>query len=235
MTFINQLTFTELREAFEAEAQEIKKPALLLSAAVPVGPDNIKAGYDVPAVATYLDFINLMAYDFHGKWERETGHNAPLYSPQSDSQYQKQLNVEHSANLWVKLGAPKEKLVIGMPTYGRSFTLSNTAKYGVHSPASGGGKEGIYTKESGFLAYYEICELLNNGASYVWDDEMKVPYVVHGDQWIGFDDEKAIRNKMKWIKENGFAGAMVWTIDMDDFTGTICGGKVKFPLIGAMR
>jgi chitinase len=103
-----------------------------------------------------LDFINLMAYDFHGKWERETGHNAPLHSPSSDSQYQKQLNVEHAANLWVKLGAPKEKLVIGMPTYGRSFTLSNTAKFGVHSPASGGGKEGIYTKESGFLAYYEV-------------------------------------------------------------------------------
>ncbi|KAJ3624357.1 hypothetical protein MTP99_017991 [Tenebrio molitor] len=229
------LLLKELREAFEAEAQEIKKPSLLLSAAVPVGPDNIKAGYDVPAVASYLDFINLMAYDFHGKWERETGHNAPLHSPSSDSQYQKQLNVEHAANLWVKLGAPKEKLVIGMPTYGRSFTLSNTAKFGVHSPASGGGKEGIYTKESGFLAYYEVCEMLHNGATYIWDEEMKVPYVVNGDQWIGFDDEKSIRHKMKWIKDNGFAGAMVWTIDMDDFTGTVCGGEVKYPLIGAMR
>ncbi|CAH0564615.1 unnamed protein product [Brassicogethes aeneus] len=225
----------ELREAFEAEAQEIKKPTLLLTAAVPVGPDNIKAGYDVPAVASYLDFINLMAYDFHGKWERETGHNAPLYSPNSDSQYQKQLNVEHAANLWVKLGAPKEKMVIGMPTYGRSFTLQNANKFGVHSAASGGGKEGVYTKEGGFLAYYEICEKLQNGASYVWDEEMKVPYAIDGDQWIGFDDEKSIRYKMKWIKENSFGGAMVWTIDMDDFTGTVCGGEVKYPLIGAMR
>lgn len=51
---------TELREAFEAESQEFKRPRLLLSAAVPVGPDNINGGYDVPAVASYLDFINLM-------------------------------------------------------------------------------------------------------------------------------------------------------------------------------
>ncbi|KAL1130578.1 hypothetical protein AAG570_011824, partial [Ranatra chinensis] len=228
------LLLKELREAFEAEAQEVKKPRLLLSAAVPVGPDNVRGGYDVPAVAGYLDFINLMAYDFHGKWERETGHNAPLYAPSSDSEWRKQLSVTAAADMWTRLGAPKEKLIIGMPTYGRTFTLS-TPKSGVNSPASGGGKAGEFTKEAGFLAYYEICEMLRNGAAYVWDDEMKVPYCITGDQWIGFDDEKSIRYKMKWLKEKGFGGAMVWTIDMDDFKGEICGNNVKYPLIGAIR
>nr|ARE59262.1 chitinase 7 [Sogatella furcifera] len=228
------LLLKELREAFEAEAQEVKKPRLLLTAAVPVGPDNVRGGYDVPAVASYLDFINLMAYDFHGKWERETGHNAPLYAPSTDSEWRKQLSVEHAASMWVRLGAPKDKLIIGMPTYGRTFTLANTAQFTVNSPASGGGKAGEYTKEGGFLAYYEVCEMLRNGASYVWDDEMKVPYAVQGDQWVGFDDERSIRRKMGWIKENGYGGAMVWTVDMDGFTGTICGGDVKYPLIGAI-
>lgn len=229
------LLLKELREAFEAESQEVKKPRLLLTAAVPVGPDNVKSGYDVPAVASYLDFINLMAYDFHGKWERETGHNAPLHSPSSDSEWRKQLCVENAANMWVRLGAPKDKLVIGMPTYGRTFTLSNPKVYKVNSPASGGGKAGEFTKEGGFLAYYEICEVLRKGATYIWDDEMKVPYLIDGDQWVGFDDERSIRHKMKWIKQNGYGGAMVWTVDMDDFTGKICGGDVKYPLIGAMR
>lgn len=54
-----------------------------------------------------------MAYDFHGKWEKETGHNAPLYAPSTDSEWRKQLSVDHAAHLWVKLGAPKEKLIIG--------------------------------------------------------------------------------------------------------------------------
>lgn len=45
-------SISELREAFEAEAQEVKKPRLMLTAAVPVGPDNIKGGYDVPAVSS---------------------------------------------------------------------------------------------------------------------------------------------------------------------------------------
>ncbi|BET02278.1 chitinase [Nesidiocoris tenuis] len=228
------LLLKELREAFEAEAQEVKKPRLMLSAAVPVGPDNVRGGYDVPAVAGYLDFINLMAYDFHGKWERETGHNAPLYAPSSDSEWRKQLSVSAAAEMWTRLGAPKEKLIIGMPTYGRTFTLAGP-KNTVNSPASGGGKAGEYTKESGFLAYYEVCEMLRADATYVWDDEMKVPYCIQGDQWVGFDDERSIRHKMKWIKENGFGGAMVWTVDMDDFTGTICGNNVKYPLIGAIR
>jgi chitinase len=225
----------ELREAFEYEAEETNNERLLLSAAVPVGPDNIRDGYDVPSVGKHLDFINLMAYDFHGKWEKQAGHNAPLYAPSSDSEWRKQLSVSFAAQMWTKLGAPKEKLVIGMPTYGRSFTLSDPDQYIVNSAAKDGGTAGEYTKEGGFLAYYEICEMLLQGASYVWDDEMQVPYLVQGDQWVGFDDERAIRNKMDWIKSNGFAGAMVWTVDMDDFNGTVCGSGVKYPLIGAIR
>ncbi len=228
-------TLKELRQAFEFEAEETGNPRLLLTAAVPVGPDNVRGGYNVPEVAKWLDFINLMAYDFHGKWEKQAGHNAPLYAPSSDSEWRKQLSVSFAAKMWMRLGTPKEKLVIGMPTYGRSFTLTDRRNYIVNSPAKDGGKAGTFTREAGFLSYYEVCQMLLDGASYIWDDEMKVPYLVKGDQWVGFDDERSIRNKMKWIKTNGFAGAMVWSVDMDDFNGTICGSGVKYPLIGAMR
>ncbi len=84
--------------------------------------------------------------------------------------------------------------------------------------------------------FFQICEILNSGtAKYVWDNEMKVPYLVSDDQWVGFDDERSIRNKMNWIKSEGYSGAMVWSVDMDDFTGTVCPGGHKYPLIGAMR
>jgi len=103
----------ELHEAFEFESEETGNERLLLSAAVPVGPDNVRGGYDVPAVSKYLDFINLMAYDFHGKWEKQAGHNAPLFAPSSDSEWRKQLSVSFAAKMWTRLGTPKEKLVIG--------------------------------------------------------------------------------------------------------------------------
>lgn len=40
-----------------------------------------------------LDFISLMTYDFHGSWERSTGHNSPLYKRQGESGAAAELNV----------------------------------------------------------------------------------------------------------------------------------------------
>ena len=56
-------------------------------------------------------------------------------------------------------GAPKEKLIIGMPTYGRTFTLANSAMYGIGASVTGPGQAGKYTRENGFLSYYEVSSL----------------------------------------------------------------------------
>jgi hypothetical protein len=47
--------------------------------------------------------------------------------------------------------------MIGMPTYGRSFTLIDPTKFDIGAPASGGGTPGKYTGEAGFMSYYEVC------------------------------------------------------------------------------
>ena len=61
-------------------------------------------------------------------------------------------------NYYIQLGADKKKLVVGIPTYGRSFTLADPAFNDYGSAAKGAGNEGNYTKEAGFLAFFEVIK-----------------------------------------------------------------------------
>lgn len=56
----------------------------LLSAAVSPSKRVIDAGYDVPALSQYLDWIAVMCYDYHGQWDKITGHVAPMYPHPED-------------------------------------------------------------------------------------------------------------------------------------------------------
>ena len=58
---------------------------------------------------------------------------------------------------WHSSGAPKSILIMGVPFYGRSFTLQNRNENGVGAPATAG-KAGKFTREAGFLAFYEVKE-----------------------------------------------------------------------------
>ena len=77
----------------------------------------------------HLDYIMLMAYDLHGSWEDKTGFNAPLYGEQReasddvDDQLEDTLSVDWAVKEWLRRGCPRSKLIVGMATYGRSFTL----------------------------------------------------------------------------------------------------------------
>lgn len=56
----------------------------------------------------------------------------------------------------LRLGVPAKKLLMGIPTFGRSFKLASS-ETGVGAPSSGPGTLGRFTQEEGTLAYYEVC------------------------------------------------------------------------------
>ncbi|XP_078403909.1 acidic mammalian chitinase-like [Cetorhinus maximus] len=220
----------ELKTAFIAEAKKTGKGRLLLTAAVAAGKANIDASYEISKISKHLDFVNVMTYDFHGDWDPFTGHNSPLYRGNTDQGVFLDFNIDFAAKYWRDNGAPSNKLIIGIPTYGRTFKLSSSNS-GVGAPASGPGPQGKYTLTAGILANYEVCDFLK-GAEKRWINEQKVPYAVKGNIWLGYDDQKSIDIKIKWIKKNKFRGALLWTLAFDDFSNHCKQGPN--PIIGML-
>lgn len=133
----------ELSEAFDPNGW-------LLSATVSTDPVAVDAGYDVKQLNRYLDWISLTAYDYYNRYGDETHPLAPI-STEND------LNIKSSVQYWIRKGASPEKLVLGMPTFGQSHTLSDPEQNGLYAPTKTLGRAGAFSGIPGTLAYYEIC------------------------------------------------------------------------------
>ncbi|KAK9881823.1 hypothetical protein WA026_017335 [Henosepilachna vigintioctopunctata] len=216
----------ELRQAFRPKG-------LLLSAAVSPSKTVIDAGYDVPSIGRDLDWVAVMTYDYHGQWDKKTGHVAPLYyHPDDDVSF---FNANFSINYWISEGVPRRKIVMGMPLYGQSFQLSKESENGLNAKAPGPGQAGEFTRANGFLAYYEICDnIKNKGWTVVKDPERRLgPYAYKGNQWVSFDDKEMIRLKSEFIRTLDLGGGMIWALDLDDFKNRC--GEGKHPLLTTIR
>ena len=229
-----QLLLDGLREAFDENAVLSGKPKLLLSVAVAAGKDKIDKAYDIANMSAKVDFINLMTYDYHGNWENQANHHSPLYGLPSDTGLLKYYNINFTVNYFISQGAPPEKLNLGLATYGITYVLADDTLTDVMSPISGPGPKGRFTGGKGLLAYYEICEKIDNGAVVENITRQQVPYAVDGSEWIGFDNEESLRNKVNFALDHDLGGVMFWSLDLDDFRGAFCNSG-KFPLFNAVK
>ncbi|GFT37251.1 acidic mammalian chitinase [Trichonephila clavipes] len=202
-------------------ASLVHKPPALLSVAVAAVSGIIDVAYDIPVMAKYADFINLMTYDFHDFfWYYPfTGHNSPLFHNSREKAYFSTLNTAWAANYWNKKGMPKSKIMIGIPTYAHTYTLLNPLFHDVDSPATG---------TIGDITFSDVCKLLSSGGTRVFDKESGVPYAYKGYEWVSYEDEVSIYGKAKWIIAEGYGGAMTYNLNSDDW---LCQcNKTSFPL-----
>jgi chitinase len=214
----------------QALRQEFDKEGFALTAAVSAGIPVIAAAYDIPLISQYLDHIHVMTYDFHGSWEMFTGINSPLYPKAGEDEHFTNFTIDRAIKFWIEKGAPKEKLVLGLPTYGHSWTLQNIDKHGINDTATGPGQAGPYTRQAGTIGYNEVCEYMKqSGWNEVYDDTYVSYYMYRDNQWLDYDDTDTLQIKTKYAMDLGLGGAMVWSIETDDFKGKC--GKGPNPLL----
>ncbi|XP_066142838.1 chitotriosidase-1-like isoform X2 [Euwallacea fornicatus] len=188
---------------------EFKKNGYLVTAAVRAIPIYDNSGYNVPEIVKYLDVINVMTYDYYGSWSNVTGENSPLYSSSLDGNYEKKyLNINASMNNWVNAGASKSLLAMGIPFYGRTFTLVDPEQHDLHSPSSGGGTPAAPT-------YYQILKSYKNYTT-VFNEEQASNYKYSGTTWLAYDDERSIQIKVKYAQDQALMGVFIWHVGADD-------------------
>ncbi|XP_030216143.1 acidic mammalian chitinase isoform X1 [Gadus morhua] len=222
----------ELMEAYEAEATATGRPRLMLTAAVAAGKDTIDGGYEIAEISRYLDFINVMTYDFHTSGESKVAHQSPLYKGTHETGEAAQFNTDFAMKYWRDQGAPAAKLNLGLATYGRAFHLSSPLSES-GAPANGPAAAGPYTREAGFWSYYEICTFIQQGVVR-WLDDQQVPYASKGAEWVGYDNKDSFGSKVQYLKANGFGGTFIWALDLDDFKGEFC-RQGNYSLISYLR
>nr|CAH7749519.1 unnamed protein product [Callosobruchus chinensis] len=156
----------EHRQQFSSLVKELKsafRPDNLLVTLTVLPNVNSTVYYDPRTLAPNLDYIILHAFDFYTPHRNKklADFPAPLYEL---TDRRNDENVDAWVKYWISNGAPANKLVLGIPAYGRTWHLdpeSNVEELPI-TGLEGPGAPGPQTKEAGLLSYAEICTKVEN-------------------------------------------------------------------------
>lgn len=152
--------------------------------------DNAKY-VDFRSAIFYLNFVNVMTYDM-GK---PPYHNAALHPSEMS-----RMSCEESVKLHYNAGVPYEKIVLGIPFFGRA-----------DGKAFGGADE------------VDFKDISTKDYAVAWDETAQVPYLTDKDgrMVLTYDDEKSVGLKADYIKQKELLGAMYWNIEADNASWTL--------------
>ena len=195
-----------VRSALDTYGNSLSPPYhFMLSVTCPAGSDNYKKLH-LADMAPYIDFWNLMAFDYAGSWSSITGNQANLFNSTTNPA-STPFDTETVVNYYTSHDIPSSQIVLGMPIYGRSFEATD----GLGKPFSGVGigtwEAGAYDYKalplSGAVIHYDNF----TGSSYSYDTVKR--------ELISYDTTAVARQKATWIQQMGLGGAMWWESSAD--------------------
>lgn len=111
------------------------------------------------------------------------------------------------------------------------FRLINEVNHGFNSPASGFG-----FGNNGFITFTEACEFFSHKkATVIFDHNSRTPYAYHEKDWISFDNENSLAYKTEFATSLGLGGAMIFSLNTDDFKGSSVCSMSVFPLTSRIK
>ncbi|MET3106977.1 chitinase [Oxalobacteraceae bacterium GrIS 2.11] len=185
------------------------KRRYLLSAAINGSKENLP--HTEPAqYARYLDWINLMTYDFHGAWDKHgpTSFQSNLY-PDPGGPETSMPSIAGDVSRLLDAGVPAEKIVLGIPFYARGWSGVAPANNGLYQTAQGPAAAVEEGAESyARIAAKSLTRFYHPVTRQLWTYDQ-------GTFWT-FDDPVVIREKINYVRHNKLGGMMSWSLDQDD-------------------
>lgn len=199
------LMFQALREELDKAEKETGKKLLLTTAVG--GFKRFLELTEMGKAQVYLDYINLMTYDYFQDSLGIAVHHTNLYA---SAMYNGQDNADKTVAEYIAAGVPAAKLVMGLAFYGRSAIVAENTQNGLGVKTTAKAQGGGYTliKDS----------LMNkNGFKYFRDKDAKAPYLYNPTtrQFISFDDEWSVKSKADYVKDKKMGGLMFWEYSSD--------------------
>ncbi|KAJ5372784.1 hypothetical protein N7517_004790 [Penicillium concentricum] len=203
------ILLAEMRKAFDHE-----NPGWEISVTIPTSYWYLR-GFDLEGMQRYTDYINLMSYDLHGMWDKDSKWTGAYLAGHTDI-----TQIELGLDLLWRNNIDPANVVFGFAFYGRSFTMvdEDCSEPNGKCKFSTGGAPGSCTDTAGILSYAEISSRNNSQDVHThYDPKTTVKYNVYqGSQWISYDDAQSFNDKKKFISKHCLSGWMVWAIDQDD-------------------
>ncbi|KAG0173289.1 hypothetical protein DFQ29_008025 [Apophysomyces sp. BC1021] len=186
-------------DIYQQRVGQTDQPRLLLTAAVPCGPNDYQ-NLRLREMEPYIDLFYLMAYDFAGSWDSLVGHQSPLYGGE--------LCVHQAVEHYMQ-SIPPPKLVLGIPAYGRAFSNTDgpgTPFNGVPKGSWEGG-EGVFDykvlPKPGAVEHHD----LQRKAAWSYDSSLR--------EMVSYDSPVVVQAKCDYIKQKQLGGAMFWELSGD--------------------
>ncbi|XP_055346637.1 acidic mammalian chitinase-like [Paramacrobiotus metropolitanus] len=212
-----------LRKKMDSWKLSTKKARLLLTFAAPAGSNDLRKGYDLKNLleGDTIDWVNVMAYDYYGPWDKETGPPAPLFAA-APANYSKKLNVHWTMEQYACAIPDAGKIVLGVPFYGRFWY--NVTEQPVNNTDPMWRVSSINPPKGGEVAYADIQKnYLDNGFVPGYNAKAQAPFAWNAKNrtYLGYETPQSLEKKVEYALQAGFGGLMIWALDQDDANLTL--------------
>jgi chitinase len=151
----------------------------------------------------WLDFVNVMSYDFSEGGDSLSGHHTNLLTSPGDPHHH---STDAAIKAFVAAGVTRSKLVIGIAFYGHGWKMKTDDNHGLYRPSAGPFRVG------GGYTYIKDSLVGQKGFRRYWDRKAKAPWLYQPQEkiFISYDDERSVEEKCKYTEKNQLAGVMFW-------------------------